>query len=72
MNKIIINNLRDVVKLLEIIKLQELESILYYNSFEYYVNNDKNFIVIFQNDKSLLIAIDNNLYLKDYYLIKNN
>ena len=72
MNKIIINNLRSVVKLLEIIKLQELESILYYNSFEYYVKNDKNFIVIFQNDKALLIAIDNNLYLKDYYLIKNN
>lgn len=73
MNKIIINNLIDIIKLLKEkeIKLEELENILYYNSFEYYVNTDKKFIIIFQIDKVLLISIDNNLYLKDYYLIKN-
>lgn len=73
MNKTIINNLTDIVKLLKEkeIKLEELENILYYNRFEYYTNNDKKFIVIFQNDKVLLISIDNKLYLKDYYLIKN-
>ncbi len=73
MNKTIINNLTDIVKLLKEkeIKLEELENILYYNSFEYYTNNDKKFIVVFKMDKVLLISIDNNLYLKDYYLIKN-
>lgn len=72
-NKTIINSLTDIVKLLKEkeIELQELESIIYYNNFEYYINNDKKFIVVFKNDKVLLISIDNNLYLKDYYLIKN-
>lgn len=73
MNKTIINSLTISVKLLKEkeIKLEELENILYYNRFEYYTNNDKKFIVVFKTDKVLLISIDNNLYLKDYYLIKN-
>lgn len=74
MNKTIINNSTDIVKLLNFkeLELQELENILYYNKFEYYVNNDKKFIVIFQNDKTILIIVINDkLFLKEYYLIQN-
>lgn len=55
MNKTIINNLTISVKLLKEkeIKLEELEKIIYYNNFEYYVNNDKKLLKIFKTGKKL-------------------